>query len=232
VGRHAAGDRGRRTRQGASTTSHSHMRGLVRVAGPEPHDGSSSGAIAVCSRGSGGKPPVAQRTRGCSESCLRSSVAFDHRPWSWFAVSMAVVRNQLHGCRGEAPAGVQGQSPCRCGAPPGGALDMHGVSRPLLGESLRGSAGLRVAGRDEDAGVELPARLKRVAVAAYPQECSGSGGGLGPRAVRARTGVHLEGSCVSQTARGCRAAQRKPVSSRAMATTTLPAGMPFSLRCR
>jgi len=110
---------------------------------------------------------------------------------------------------------------------------MRGVSRTLLGESLLGRAGARVAGRDVGASAQPPARLKSVVVSACPQECSAVGDGRGPRDVGARTGVHLAGLlCVCQAAKGCMAAQMKPVSSRAMATTTLPAGMPFSLRRR
>lgn len=102
---------------------------------------------------------------------------------------MPTLRNELHGCRGEAPAGVQGQRPCPCGAPPGGALDMRGVSRTLLGGSLLGRAGLYVAGRDVDASAQPPARFQSAVVTACPQECSGRGA----RAGGVRRGVHLAG---------------------------------------
>ena len=64
---------GRRRGQGASTTSHSDIRGLRRQVGAEPRDRSSSGVDAVLMRESG-EAPVAKLRRVSSVSCLSPSV--------------------------------------------------------------------------------------------------------------------------------------------------------------
>jgi len=150
------------------------------------------------------------------------------------SVLKAAVRSQLHGCRGEAPAGVQGQSPCPCGAPLRGVPSKtRGVSRTLLGGKPARPRGIARRGRACRCRCASPLR----ALSAWPwpparrstaDVVAGSG-----RELWEREGVYtLQVSCVCQAARGCMAAQMKPVSSRAMATTTLPGIKPFSLRCR
>src|SRR5262249_19255739 len=74
------GDRRRRMGQGASTTSHSDIRGL-RVS-VEPHDRSPLRGSALLTRESGKQSlPVAKLRRVSSGSCLPSSVDFELQ-WS------------------------------------------------------------------------------------------------------------------------------------------------------